>query len=91
MERYNLALDAKELRIIQTLREMPESPLKVRVLRLLDSLVDFARNPRCAELQPDGVPCEHPHADCDTCQVVVHMLDTLAFQIPGALPKEVKS
>lgn len=82
-DRISLALTPEEARIIRTLREMPEGPLKNRVLRLLDELVAFARNPRCPELQADGVPCESAHNDCDTCVVVTGMLDLLARKLPS--------
>jgi hypothetical protein len=71
-----------ELRMIMTLRDMPESPLRDRVQKLLADVLAFARNPRCHELQADGVPCEKPEADCDQCQVVVAMLDTLEQRLP---------
>lgn len=82
-ETRTLALTPEEYVIIRTLREMPESIVKRRVVRLMDELVSFARSPRCAELQADGVPCERPSNDCETCQVVAQMLDMLARQIPG--------
>jgi hypothetical protein len=83
-ERFSVTLTAEEYLIIRTLREMPESQARTRVLRLMDELVEFARNPRCPELQADGAPCAQAHGDCDTCQVVARMIDVLARQIPGA-------
>jgi hypothetical protein len=77
-----LVLTPEEYRLITTLRDMPESPLRDRVQRLLADLVAFARNPRCPELQPDGAPCAHPEADCDQCQVVLAMLETLGRRLP---------
>jgi hypothetical protein len=77
-----LALSPAEHRLITTLRNMPESPLRDRVRLLLDQLVDFARNPRCPELQADGVPCQSPQADCDQCRVVLGMLEDLGRRIP---------
>ncbi len=82
-ERISITLSPEEYRIITTLRDMPESPLRERVLRLLDDLVGFARNPRCFESQADGVPCADPAADCDQCQVVLAMLDQLEQRLPG--------
>lgn len=82
-ERYQVALDAREFRVVTTLRDMPEGPLKARVQDLMDHLVTFARNPKCCEYQPDGVPCASAHNDCDTCQVVLQMLETLTARIPS--------
>ena len=72
-----------ELVMITTLRDMPESPLRDRVQVLLAEILAFARNPRCPELQADGVPCGDPEADCDQCQVVLGMLDALERKLPG--------
>lgn len=78
---HPLSLTPDEVRIIRTLREMPEGPLKARVQKLMEDLLAFARNPRCPELQADGVPCESAHNDCDTCIVVTEMLDLIARRI----------
>jgi len=77
-----ISLTASELRMITTLRDMPESPLRTRVERLLEDLLAFARNPRCHEMQSDGVPCEDPGADCDQCEVVLAMLETMGKRLP---------
>lgn len=79
-----LTLSDAERRMILTLRNMPDSPLRDRVLRLVEDVLAFARNPRCHEMQADGVPCERPEADCDQCQVVTAMLETLERRIPRA-------
>ncbi len=77
-----LTVSPAEFRIITTLRQMPESPLRDRVHRLLEELLAFARNPRCAAFQADGTPCGEPQADCDQCQVVGAMLDRLEQSWP---------
>jgi len=81
-----LTVSPAEFRMITTLRDMPESPLRARVHQLLDELLAFARNPRCTEFQADGIPCENPMADCDQCKVVTGMLDALARELPGKGP-----
>jgi len=81
-ELITLTVTPAEARMITILRNMPDSPLRGRVNRLLEELLAFARNPRCHELQADGVPCENPEADCDQCQVVLAMLDTMGHRIP---------
>jgi len=73
-----LTVSPEEFRMIITLRDMPESPLRERVHRLLGELLAFARNPRCSQFQADGIPCSDPQADCDQCRVVTAMLDRLA-------------
>jgi hypothetical protein len=83
-----LPVSPAELRMITTLRDMPESPLRDRVLRLLDELLAFARNPRCGEFQADGTPCANPQADCDQCRILTAMLDDLGRKLPGQRPAD---
>jgi len=81
-EPITLTVSPAEYRMLTTLREMPDSPLRDRVQWLLAELLAFARNPRCPELQADGVPCANPAADCDQCQVVRDMLETMEKALP---------
>ncbi len=83
-EPITVTVTPAELRMLTILRDMPPSPLRDRVQRLLDDLLAFARNPRCHEFQSDGVPCENPAADCDQCKVVLEMLDTMGRRLPKA-------
>lgn len=77
-----LHLNPAEFRMVSALRDMPEGALKIRIMHLVDQLVGFARNPRCPEMQGDGVPCEQPHTDCDQCKVVLDMLEKLEGRFP---------
>ena len=82
----SITVSPAEYRMITTLRDLPESPLRDRVHRLLEDLLAFARNPRCPELQADGAPCADPGADCDQCQVVRAMLEALERRLPRKDP-----
>ncbi len=75
----SVALTAKEWQLISTLRGIPSSPLRRRVDALLDDLVDFIKEPRCPEMQADGVPCENVHSNCDQCAHAGDMIDSLAI------------
>jgi hypothetical protein len=44
---------------------------------MMFALVDYVREPKCAEIQADGVPCETPEADCEQCTKVKDLLFTL--------------
>jgi hypothetical protein len=88
IETITLAVSPAEYQLVTTLRDMPESPLRDRVQRLLADLLAFARQPRCHELQADGVPCSSPEADCDQCQVVLGLLESLERRVP---PSQVSS
>jgi hypothetical protein len=72
-----VTLSRAEWRLISTWREIQPSPLKARVGRLLDELIAFVQEPRCAEMQADGVPCDSVETQCDQCLHVTEMLDKM--------------
>jgi hypothetical protein len=77
----HVALDDQEWHLLRELREIPPSPLRDRMLEVVDSLVAFVQNPGCPELQADGVPCLSPHTDCERCALVTGLLDDLHERI----------
>ncbi len=83
-------LSPAEWRLVTSLREVPANALRTRVSALVESLIELAREPKCAEHQADGVPCENVHANCDQCLQVTRVLESLeAMQLqmrgfPGA-------
>ncbi len=83
-EKVSIALTAAEWRLIAGLRAVPSSALKEKALRLFAAVVDFASEPRCAEAQADGVPCETPSTSCEQCLHVDGMLDALRLRTAGA-------
>jgi hypothetical protein len=76
-ELVSVRLDPEEWKLVAGLRDIPRSPLRDLMHELMMSLVDYVREPRCAELQADGVPCETPAADCEQCVRVKELLFTL--------------
>jgi len=72
-----LALSERELRLIAALRDLPDTPLRGLVHELFDSLVSYVREPRCPEMQADGVPCDRADADCEQCRHIRGMLENL--------------
>ncbi len=72
-----VALTAAEWELVSALRDVPGSPLKQRIDELLAELVRFARDPRCTEIQADGVPCTATTPDCESCRKVTDLIDTL--------------
>ena len=70
-------LDREEKRLIQALRDLPPSPLRVRLVALIDELVDFVSEPRCPEAQADGVPCENAQRSCDQCLQLTALVEML--------------
>jgi hypothetical protein len=76
-EPVNVKLDPEEWRLVAGLRDIPESPLRDLMKEMMFALVDYVREPKCAEIQADGVPCETPEADCEQCTKVKDLLFTL--------------
>ena len=73
----NVALSEQEWRVVAGLRELPPSALRELTYQLVVTLLDYAREPKCAEMQADGVPCSTPAADCEQCGKVTELLTVL--------------
>jgi hypothetical protein len=76
-ELVNVKLNPEEWRLVAGLRDIPPSPLRDLMHEMMMTLVDYVREPRCPEIQADGVPCETPAADCEQCLKVKELLYTL--------------
>ena len=79
-ERTSLPLTADERRLIFSLREIPGSPLRDRVVTVVHQLVQLATEPRCAESQADGVPCDSEKGRCDACSRVTERVRDVVDQ-----------
>jgi len=66
-----------ELRILNSVREQPPGELRELYLGLLLELAAFLKEPSCAEVQADGIPCDSPAADCTVCLRLEELLRTL--------------
>ncbi len=77
MEHVSVQLSSDEWNLISGLREIPASPLRDLMREMMAALVEYVREPKCAEMQADGVPCTSPAADCEQCQKVHQLLMTL--------------
>ena len=73
----HVTLTAEEWELVSTLRSLPPSPLKNRVNALINELLVFIRDPHCAEMQGDGVPCDNVTTACEQCAHVADMLDSM--------------
>jgi hypothetical protein len=74
---FPVALDEEELRLINSLREIPASPLRDRMTELIREVVVFAASPVCSEAQADGAPCHDAHMACDRCGRMLGLLERL--------------
>jgi len=77
MEHVSVKLSSDEWDLISGLREIPPSPLRDLMKEMMTALVEYVREPKCAEMQADGVPCASPTADCEQCEKVHQLLMTL--------------
>jgi hypothetical protein len=71
---YPPRLSSEEWRLIEGLRELPSTALRGRVTEIMGQMLDFVREPSCAEKQADGVPCESTGLACEECQEILAVL-----------------
>jgi len=81
MEPVSVKLSPEEWKLISGLREIPASPLQDLMKQMIGELLAYVREPKCAEMQADGVPCASPTADCEQCQKVHQLLLSLRHGI----------
>jgi len=81
-ESVTVRLNQDEWQLVSGLRDIPLSPLRELMHDLLQALIEYVREPKCPELQADGVPCESAAADCEQCLKVKALLTTLRHGVP---------
>lgn len=84
-ELRSIMVDEKEMKILSSLREMPEGKLKDLHGAFLLELSDFLLEPKCAQVQADGYPCGSSSADCESCLKLEELLSTLRQVLPSDL------
>lgn len=68
---------ADELTLLERLREIPSGAAREALFALLDDLMAFTRDPRCAGFQGDGAPCGSVEIACEDCRQVVATLRSM--------------
>ena len=81
-ERTSILVTPVEKHILGSLRELPDGTLRARMEEFLVELTDFVRDPKCPEVQADGIPCDNPQADCEQCLKVKELVETLRRTLP---------
>lgn len=76
-ERTSILVTPTEKHILASLRELPDGQLRAKLESFLVELTDFVRDPKCPEVQADGIPCDTPQADCEQCLKVTELIKTL--------------
>jgi hypothetical protein len=66
-EAVRIALTAEEQRLIWAYRDVPTGQPRELLGQVLTALCELVREPHCAQVQADGVPCTTPTSDCAEC------------------------
>ena len=77
-------LSPSEWRLVQGLRDLPESRLRGRMTEVMESLLFYVRNPRCEGIGAEGFPCGEPVSSCAECHQIWDLLDSIAERVEKA-------
>jgi hypothetical protein len=77
-------LNPDEWRLIESLRGLPESPLRSRIFQVLDGILFFVANPRCQGMGVEGFPCGEPASTCEECHQIWDLLETIEARCTGS-------
>jgi hypothetical protein len=67
-------LSSEERRLIAGLHDLPSEAMRLRLTEVMEEVLDFVREPACAERQADGVPCQGTELACEDCREVLALL-----------------
>ncbi len=67
----------REKKILDGLRELPAGDLQRTAEAFLLELSDRLANPRCAQVQADGIPCDEAASDCEECLALKQLVQNL--------------
>lgn len=73
----SILVTEREKKILDGLRELPDGDLRRTTEAFLLELSDHLSNPRCAEVQADGVPCGESSADCELCLELKQVVESM--------------
>jgi hypothetical protein len=79
-----VALSPAEWRLVQSMRNLPDSPFRDRISEVLEGLLFYVRNPRCEGMGPEGFPCGDPMSTCEECHQMWDLLDSIAERVEKA-------
>ena len=74
----NAVLSPSEWRLVQSVRNVPAGALHDRAAEVIESLLFYVNNPRCAGMGVEGFACGEPKSTCEECQAIWDLLDTIA-------------
>ena len=71
-----------EKKILDSLRELPNGKLREMAEGFLVEFTGFLKDPKCPEVQADGIPCDAPSTDCEQCLKIRELVTTLRNVLP---------
>jgi hypothetical protein len=71
-------LSPSEWRLVQAIRNVPDSRLHNRATEVLEDLLYYINNPRCQGMGVEGFPCGEPTSTCEECHAIWDLLDSIA-------------
>ena len=77
---------AREALLIRRLRDELPPDRQARFFREFEQLLMLAAEPRCAEAQADGVPCDTAQNECEECGRALAWLARLRAEIAKTVP-----
>jgi hypothetical protein len=78
---FQVELSPAEWRLIEALRDLPESSLRNRVHEVFGDLLFYVKNPRCQGVGVEGFPCGEPKTTCDECHQIWDLLDSVSSRV----------
>lgn len=82
-DEVTIAVRRDEWALLAALRDLPDSRARQLATEIIREVLDAAREPHCAEMQADGVPCPTAANDCASCRQLEATLGALRRAITG--------
>lgn len=63
-----ITVSREEWVLLAALRDLPDTHARELATKVIREVLELAREPHCAEMQADGVPCPTASNDCASCR-----------------------
>lgn len=85
-EPVTISVSREEWGLLAALRDLPDSRARELAVEVIREVLELAREPHCAEMQADGVPCPTATNDCASCRPLEAALAALRRAMSGQGP-----
>lgn len=85
-EGVTITVTREEWALLAALRDLPHSQARELAGQVIREVLEVAREPRCAQMQADGVPCPTASNECAQCRQLEAALTALRQAMAGAPP-----